>query len=606
MAIKKILFITFLYCVPAQLYSQEFLRWSDEFNGNTLDTNYWEYQIGDGCPSLCGWGNAEQQSYQKSAIVVENGLLKVKAKKEKIGNSTYSSGRIRSINKFDFASGRIEVRARTPIGRGYWPAVWFLPTENYYGGWPLSGEIDLLEGKGQEPNNTYGTIHYGAYTPNNKYTGATYTLPSGSFTSEFHTYGMVWKSDTIQWFVDNVLYSTKTRANLPEFWWPYDRNFHFLINLAVGGYFLGNPDASTPDTATLQVDYVRVYQDLKQVFISGPESVLRLAQQKDFYTQKLAGATYNWSAPVGIQIASGQGTPNVKVNWGLKSDSIFVTVTHLGNTHKIGRYIETLPDTCVGKIDDSEFIKSMYWVGSNGTHKSSITNPAKDAINQSNLVNRYYRNGGVQYDALTLHTDLIRSAKAFEDGTLILKMKLYTTAPIGTEVNINFENRNLSANNDYPIGRRCVLQAKTTKSKSWEELTFKLILRPDVNMNEGSINQLVMLLAPKTNGSDVYFYDDFVLQELPCKETLNSVFENEALTNAILVQPNPFNSFIELKVDFVPSQLVIIDLMGRVCIQSTNLVDLNDHLGTLQDGTYVLQVFDGDNMKPIKIVKFNH
>jgi hypothetical protein len=164
----------------------------------------------------------------------------------------------------------------------------------------------------------------------------------------------------------------------------------------------------------------------------------------------------------------------------------------------------------------------------------------------------------------------------------------------------------LSANNDYPIGRRCVLQAKTTKSKSWEELTFKLILRPDLNMSEASINQLVMLLAPNTNSSDVYFYDDFTIQELPCKETLNSVLEKGKIANAILVQPNPFNHSIDLETDFVPSQLVVIDLMGRVCIQSTNLVDLNDQLGTLQDGTYVLQVFDGDKMKPIKIIKFNH
>jgi beta-glucanase (GH16 family) len=605
MIIKKITIAFLLFCLPAHLFAQEFLRWSDEFNGTALDTNYWVYQIGDGCPNLCGWGNGELQSYQKSAVVVEGGLLKVKAKKETIGTSTYSSGRIRSINKFDFASGRIEVRARTPIGKGYWPAVWFLPTENYYGNWPLSGEIDLLEGKGQEPTKTYGTIHYGAYSPNNRYTGATYTLPIGSFASEFHTFELSWKNDTIQWFVDNVLFSTKTRKSLPEFWWPYDRNFHFLINLAVGGNFLGYPDASTPDTATLQIDYVRVYQDLENIFISGPEAVLRLDKQKDFYTQKLNGATYNWSATAGIQITSGQGTPNVKVNWGLKSDSLFVTVTHLGNTHKVARFIETLPDTCLGKIDDSEFIKSVYWVGGNGTQKSSITNPAKDAVNQSNLVNRYYRNGGVQYDALTLHSDLIRRAKAFEDGTLILKMKLYTTAPVGTEININFENRQLSSNNNYPVGRRCVIQAKTTKSNSWEELSFKLILRPDLNMSEGSINQLVMLFAPNTSGTDVYFYDDFAIQELPCKETLNSLLKQNGFQNKISVQPNPFSQTLDLKTDFIPTQLIIIDLMGRVCIQVNNILDLNDYLGELSDGAYVLEVYDGDKMAPIKIVKVN-
>jgi beta-glucanase (GH16 family) len=133
------LFFSFLFVAPLGLFAQDFLRWSDEFNGTQLDTNFWEYQIGDGCPNLCGWGNDERQSYQKGNIAVGNGMLNINAKKENIGNSTYSSGRIRSMNKFDFASGRIDVRARLPVGQAYWAAVWFLPTENYHGTWPLSG-----------------------------------------------------------------------------------------------------------------------------------------------------------------------------------------------------------------------------------------------------------------------------------------------------------------------------------------------------------------------------------------------------------------------------------------------------------------------------------
>ncbi|OYU97503.1 MAG: hypothetical protein CFE21_04205 [Bacteroidetes bacterium B1(2017)] len=597
---KKLLLALFLY-VPSLAFSQEFLRWADEFNGTNLDTTFWEYQLGDGCPNLCGWGNGESQYYQKSAVVVENGLLKIKAKKETIGTSFYSSARIRTINKMDFASGRIEVRARMPIGRGYWPAVWFLPTENYYGIWPLSGEIDMLEAKGQEPTNTYGTIHYGARTPNNKYTGTTYTLPSGSFASDFHRYGLIWKNDTIKWLVDDVVYSTKTRASLPEFWWPYDRNFHCIINMAVGGNFLGYPDASTPDTATMQVDYIRIYQNPSEMFISGPAAVMRLDQQKEYYIQNLAGATYTWEVPSSLKIVSGQGTSAVKINWGLRSDSIHVNLTYNGKTTRISRFIQALPDTCAGLVDNAEFIKSIYWVGSNGTHKSSLTNPTKDAVNGSNLANRYYRNGATQYDALTLYSDLIHHAKDFEEGKLVLKMKLYTTAPIGTEVNINFENYNL-AKSDYPIGRRIVVQAKTTKTRAWEELTFKVILRPDVNMNEGSIDQLVVLFAPNTSNADVFYYDDFAVEETPCKDLANGLNTLEEQAK-VTVYPNPFSKELYIESSFVPTKIEVVDIMGRVQAGASGLNQLNTQLENLPAGTYLLRIYNGEQAVLKRILK---
>ena len=598
------LFLTLLFIAPLGLFAQDFLRWSDEFNGTQLDTNFWEYQIGDGCPNLCGWGNDERQSYQKGNIAVANGMLNINAKKENIGNSAYSSGRIRSMNKFDFASGRIDVRARLPIGQAYWAAVWFLPTENYYGSWPLSGEIDLIEGKGQEPKNTYGTIHYGAHSPNNKYTGTSYTLPSGNFTTEFHNFSLIWKNDTIQWLVDNVVYSTKTKKDLPDFWWPYSRNFHFIVNLAVGGYFLGYPNASTPDTASLQVDYIRVYQNLNDIFISGPEAVLRADLQKDFYTQKLNGATYNWTVPANAKIVSGQGTPNVKVNWGLKSDSIKVTINYQSTTKTISRFVKALPDTCEGVIDNIETLRTVYWVGGNGTYRAAITNPAKDSVNNTLFCNRYYRNGNVTYDALILNADVIRNAKAFEDGTLILKMKLYTTAPIGTEVNINFENRALSQL-DYPSGRRCVLQAKTTKTRAWEELTFKLILKPDNKTPEGSINQLVVLFAPNTNNTDVFYFDEFTLEETPCKTVTTGVKEFGFDKNDVKVYPNPFNNHIQIDAPFVPSSISLFNLVGKEIVSVQNTDELNKQLPLLNAGTYMLRLENEGQYFYYKILKNN-
>jgi beta-glucanase (GH16 family) len=600
--IIRILFVLFVLNQVTSSRAQEFLRWSEEFNGTSLDTANWEYQIGDGCPDLCGWGNAEAQSYQKKAVTVENGLLKIKATKEKTGNSEYSSGRIRSLNKFDFASGRVEVRARIPQGQGYWPAVWFLPSEFYYGNWPLSGEIDLLECKGQEPKNNYGTIHYGAYAPNNRYSGATYTLSNGSFTEEFHTFTLLWKKDTLQWLVDGVLFSTKTRSTTVDFWWPFDRNFHCLVNLAVGGNFLGYPDASTPDTATFQVDYIRVYQSLDQLFLSGPNSVLRLDKNQKFYTQNLTGASYVWEVPADATIVSGQGTSEVKVNWGLHNDNISVNITYQGNTSKLSKFVPALPDTCEGVIDNVETLRTIYWVGGNGTYKAGITNPSKDAVNGSNSCNRYYRNGGVTYDALVLKSEILKNALPFEQGKLVLKMKLYTTAPIGTEINLNMENRSLSAA-DYPSGRRCVLQAKTTKTRAWEELTFSLILRPDPSTPEGNIDQLVMLFAPNTSNSDVYFFDDFALLETPCKELAIGVNELGEGFEKMRVFPNPFQETISYKGTWEPKEIHLYNLAGEELVSAQNFSELNALLPSVKQGTYVLRLSDGKQLAHIKIVK---
>ena len=584
------------------MQAQEFLRWSDEFNGNSLDTNFWSYQIGNGCPNLCGWGNNELQFYKQENVRVQNGILNIAAKKETVGSNTYTSARIRTLNKVDFASGKIEVRARVPVGRGYWPAVWFLPSENHYGIWPLSGEIDLLEGKGQEPQTTHGTIHYGAYVPNNRYTGNTYTLSSGSFASDFHVYTLQWNENAIEWYVDDILYSTKTRVNTNPFWWPFDRNFHIIMNLAVGGNFLGYPDASTPDTASFQVDYIRVYQNLSQIFVSGPDAILRKDTNQIFYTQELPGASYLWEVPAGAIIRNGANLARAKVDWGLRSDSIFVTITHQGKSKKIAKWVRALPDTCEGVIDNLENRRSIYWVGSTGTFAGGITNPAKDSINSSNSVNRYYRNSAVSYDAMVLKAMSIKNATEFEGGNLLLKMKLYTTAPVGTEININFENR-ARAGQDYPIGRRCVLQAKTTRTRAWEELTFKLILRPDPNTLDGSIDQLVILLAPNTSTNDVYFFDDFSLEERPCKELQSATEEIEANNSGIHVYPNPITDQLQLDLPFEATTFEWYDMHGKLVTTASNLPDLNNQLPNMTTGVYWLQVGNGMKQCRIKLVK---
>lgn len=582
-------------------FAQEILFWADEFNGNQLDTNFWEYQIGDGCPNLCGWGNNELQSYQKNQLKVENGLLLIQAKKQQLGNSSYVSSRIRTINKMDFTGGRIEVRARLPKGKGYWPAVWFLPTENYFGQWPLSGEIDLLEGKGQEPNKTWGTIHYGAYAPQNKYTGETYTLPAGNFSDDFHIFSVIWKPDSIKWLVDGNLFAVRTPKDLGGFNWPFRHNFHALINLAVGGNFLGNPDSGTPDTATLQVDYLRIYQAPEHQTISGPEAVLRLDKGRSFYVNPMNGSSYSWILPEGASMVSGAGTSKVVLNWGLKSDSLKVSITRNGSTYVLSKWVSSLPDSCAGIIDNGENLNTLFYAASTGTFRAGTTNPAKDSVNGSNTCYRYYRNSTQAYDNINWRSDLLKESESFEKGNLVLSMKVYTTAPIGTEINLNFENRQ-RAQSDYPLGRRSVFQAKTKKTREWELVEFKQILSPDLQTPANSIDQFVMLPAPNSSSNDVFFFDEFRLQEKPCKDAANGL-ENLHFESDIVLFPNPFSNEVSIQTNQVIKELLWFDVSGKCVGTYQTLQDLNQHLYALPSGLYMLVIRTEEGSKTIKLRK---
>ncbi|MEM9382708.1 MAG: family 16 glycosylhydrolase [Planctomycetota bacterium] len=246
--------------VPAVAQYQ--LVWEDDFNGTSLDLTKWQPMIGDGCPDLCGWGNNELQYYRAENATVVGGSLRITAKEETFGGRQYTSARLRTAGLGDWKYGRFEMRAKMPVGQGMWPAFWMLPTDSVYGVWAASGEMDVVEMVGQTPNRIFGTLHFGGTFPANTQSGGAYTLPSGTFADGFHRYAMEWDETEIRWYVDDVLYSTKTS------WWssggpypaPFDQRFHLLLNLAVGGNLPGAPNGSTSFPQSLEVDWVRVYQ----------------------------------------------------------------------------------------------------------------------------------------------------------------------------------------------------------------------------------------------------------------------------------------------------------------------------------------------------------
>ena len=239
------------------------LAWSDEFDAEKLDYSKWGIEV-----NSFGGGNNELQLYtdRKENVRVENGHLIIEARDDKpdiVGTTReYSSGRIRTKHRGEWKYCRVELRAKLPEGKGIWPAIWMLPTDEKYGGWASSGEIDIMELVGHEPTKVLGTLHYGDKWPNNEHSGETYKLPKGSFSDNFHTFAIEWEEGEIRWYVDNHHYQTQKKWNSKSapFPAPFDQRFHLILNVAVGGNLPGAPDNTTKFPQQMLVDYVRIYQ----------------------------------------------------------------------------------------------------------------------------------------------------------------------------------------------------------------------------------------------------------------------------------------------------------------------------------------------------------
>jgi len=239
------------------------LVWSDEFDGNSIDTSKWNFEI-DGK----GGGNGEMEYYtdKPENAHVENGHLLITA----IKNGTdadgrthkFTSARMTTKGKFSWKYGRFEARIKLPTGRGVWPAFWLMPEDAVYGGWASSGELDIMEEVGDKPDTVDGTIHYGDKWPRNVHTGDKFVLPSGTLGDDFHVYAVEWEEGVIRWYIDGNLYETQTKwyTKAAPFPAPFDQKFFIILNFAVGGAWPGAPSPDTVFPQTMDVDYVRVYQ----------------------------------------------------------------------------------------------------------------------------------------------------------------------------------------------------------------------------------------------------------------------------------------------------------------------------------------------------------
>ena len=242
------------------------LTWSDEFeaaDGSRPDDSRWVYDLGGG-----GWGNRELETYTNRAenAAIRNGALVITARAERFTGPDgiardYTSARLKTQGRFAQTYGRFEARIQIPAGQGIWPAFWLLGADIPGVGWPQCGELDVMENIGREPLSIHGTMHGPGYSGAAGQGAGISSADGTPYANGFHVYAIEWEAGEIRWYVDDRLYFTRRPADLPPgARWVFDHDFFMLLNVAVGGEWPGNPDASTTFPQEMKVDYVRVYK----------------------------------------------------------------------------------------------------------------------------------------------------------------------------------------------------------------------------------------------------------------------------------------------------------------------------------------------------------
>lgn len=304
----------FLFAVSAFVFFEsksqcEVLVWSDEFEGTGLpNSTNWNYDLGAG-----GWGNNEVQTYTNSTTNVrqENGKLIIEAIKS---SGNWTSARIKTQNKMTFTYGKVEFRAKLPTGVGTWPALWMLGQNISSVGWPVCGEIDVMEHVGKNQNVVQAAMHTPSSNGNTVNKGSI-TIPTVS--TQFHNYAVSWNADRIAFYVDDVLYYTYNPAVKNSDTWPFTADQFIIMNIAMGGNFGGPTIDPSLTSARMEVEYVRLYEERTEPAITGPLFVYENQNSLTYEAPEYgAGVDYVWTAPAGVNIISGQGTNQLTVDWG--------------------------------------------------------------------------------------------------------------------------------------------------------------------------------------------------------------------------------------------------------------------------------------------------
>jgi beta-glucanase (GH16 family) len=359
------------------------LVWAEEFTGTTVDNSKWDFDIG---PTN---DNVHYYTDRTENVQIIDGVLHIIALEESYMGFNYTAGLIKT--RTDWRYGRFEARIQVPATNGFVPAFWMLPADNIYGWWPNSGEIDIMEHPTNQVTTIYGTIHSEAY---NLFGGSTppgRTIEISDAETEFHLYVVEWTENQIDFYVDDQPYFSFSNDQGGSATWPFDKPFYIILNVAVGGGWVGNPDETTIFPATMKVDYVRVYQELQDMAIQGEDFVPYASSDISYSVPEMNGADYSWEVPGNAVIERGQNTHQIIIDWGYFGGTINADVT----TENGSRTLDYPVKVSANLLKNSGFEKGVkYW--------NKGVSPLADATFSLNTQNALAGNYALSIDVQSL------------------------------------------------------------------------------------------------------------------------------------------------------------------------------------------------------------
>lgn len=564
----------------------KYLVWADEFAvAGAPDTQKWGYDTGDH-----GWGNNELQNYTNTRTnsYVENGKLVIKALKT---NDKWSSARLVSKGKGDWLYGRIEVSAKLPFGKGTWPAIWMLPTDWTYGGWPASGEIDIMEHVGYELGKVHGTIHTEAFNHSiGTQLGASVDVLNVN--SVFHVYAIEWNENEIVWFVDNKEYYRVSNPKKTFREWPFDKRFHLLLNIAIGGNW-GGAQGIDPNLneATMEIDYVRVYQKTPpKISVTGKKNALQ-NEELIFSVPSMPGTQVKWFYPNDVLPVSGQNSASVLLKWGKTSGNVFARIYSACDTlvsDTVFVNVQTSPTGSLLQIPLFDTQGKALWKTLPGTGNTIAFsgNPnlqvAYSISNKSENPQIYYEFSGT--------TDLSVLKK--------MEITLKASDPVPGSFRIDLEDAagNVNIQDIFKIADFKTDGQFGTFSYEFGQnangiFNLKQVKKIRIFINYG--------IFGKTGDGQIEISSIKLVN--PTATAVVNVFPG----NGISVWPNPFTDVLNFRLPSYAEKFLITNLAGQMVISGlpdgkTGSLDLT----TLLPGTYFLSIISrNSSSRPVQILK---
>lgn len=331
------------------------LVWSDEFNGTQIDQTKWKFGSGTTNDNVHYYTDRVENAH------IVNGKLQITALKETYKGQNYTSALLETSNTVNWIYGRVEASIKLPGTKGFVPAFWMLPADNIYGFWPMSGEMDIMEYPTTEGKTIYGTVHTRAYNLINGTTPPGGTIQVNDAETAFHLYAVEWTPEKVDFYLDNQKYFTFINNHGDFKTWPFNQPFYLILNLAVGGGWVGTPDATSIFPAIMEVDYVRVYQYESDIAVTGPDFLPYNSQSAAYTFPVINGAAYSWSLPGNAELTSGQNTASILANWNIFGGRIKTQVQSNSGTYNP----EYPVDVSYNLMKNTGFEKGFkYWTNS--------------------------------------------------------------------------------------------------------------------------------------------------------------------------------------------------------------------------------------------------